>query len=65
MSSERRKGSDSRVSVKEVVKEVKQLPLWTWDILRREKSKQETKAESLDLERGVEKVEVKHTKDSE
>ncbi|KAG4415476.1 hypothetical protein IFR04_011409 [Cadophora malorum] len=65
MSSERRKGSDSRVSVKEVVKEVKQLPLWSWDILRREKSKQETKAESLDLERGVEKVEVKHTKDSE
>ncbi|KAH7393564.1 hypothetical protein BKA64DRAFT_746607 [Cadophora sp. MPI-SDFR-AT-0126] len=58
--SEKRKDSDSRVSVKEV----KELPLWSWDILRRERKKQDRKTESLDLESGVNEIEIKHTKDS-
>ena len=61
MTSERRKNSDSHVTVKEV----KQLPLWSWDLLRREKRKQENKTESLDLENGEVEVEIKHTKDNE
>ncbi|PVH71546.1 hypothetical protein DL98DRAFT_614090 [Cadophora sp. DSE1049] len=56
---EKRKDSKSHVSVKEV----KELPLWSWDILRRERKKQDNKTENLDLVSTY--LEIKHTKDSE
>ncbi|KAK0116429.1 hypothetical protein ONS95_013447 [Cadophora gregata] len=45
---QKREGSESHVSVKEG----KELPHWSWDILRRERKKQDSGTESLDLERG-------------
>jgi hypothetical protein len=46
------KEKEMMVQVKELVEEVKQLPTWSWDILRRLREEQELGLHELDLEEG-------------